>query len=93
MILFHKHTWVCSICGQGLTRKSTANRHNNNQHSGGALLVRPYDYIIRRLNGRFLPSDPSLYRHSNKGQDNSISNSVYQRHHGTRFGAIPNNNV
>jgi hypothetical protein len=60
MILFDKHTWVCSICGQGLTRKSTANRHNNNQHSGGALLVRPYDYIIRMLNGRFLPSDPSL---------------------------------
>ena len=37
-----KHSWVCSICGQGLTRKSTAVRHNNNLHSGGAVLVRPY---------------------------------------------------
>ena len=45
----------------------------------------------------FLPSDPSLYRHSNKGQDNSISNSVYQHHHGdnnrTGSGAVPNNNT
>ena len=44
-----------------------------------------------------IPSDPPLYRHSNKGQDNSISNSVYQRHHGdnnrTGFGAVPNNNT
>ena len=34
-------------------RKSTANRHNNNLHSGVALLVGPYEYIIGRLNGKF----------------------------------------
>jgi hypothetical protein len=69
-----KHTWVCSICGQGLTRKSTANRHNNNLHSGVALLVRPYEYIIGRLNGKFSQSDPSLYRHKK-----SVSDSIYQQ--------------
>jgi hypothetical protein len=67
-LILDKHTWVCSICGQGLTRKSTANRHNNNLHFGGAMIVRPYEYIIGRLNGKFLQSDPSLYRHKNGSQ-------------------------
>jgi hypothetical protein len=70
-----KHTWICSICGQGLTRKSTANRHNNNLHSGVALLVRPYEYIIGRLNGTFSQSDPSLYRR----KKNVVSGSIYQQ--------------
>jgi hypothetical protein len=70
-----KHTWICSICGQGLTRKSTANRHNNNLHSGVALLVRPYEYIIGRLNGTFSQSDPSLYRR----KENVMSDSIYQQ--------------
>jgi hypothetical protein len=29
------------------------------------MIVRPYEYIIGRLNGKFLQSDPSLYRHKN----------------------------
>ena len=73
-MILDKHTWVCSICGQGLTRKSTANRHNNNLHSGAASLVRPYEYIIGRLNGAFSQSDPSLYR-----RKKDVSNSVYQQ--------------
>jgi hypothetical protein len=90
-----KHSWVCSICGQGLTRKSTAVRHNNNLHSGGAMLVRPYDYIIGRLNGKFLQSDPSSYRHNKRSQKN-MSDSIY--HHDadnnrTGFGAVPGNIV
>src|SRR6187397_959852 len=70
-----KHTWICSICGQGLTRNSTAKRHNNNLHSGAALLVRPYEYIIGRLNGKFSQSDPSLYRR----KKNVVSDSIYQQ--------------
>jgi hypothetical protein len=69
-LILDKHTWVCSICGQGLTRKSSANRHNNNLHLGGAMIVRPYEYIIGRLNGKFLQSDPSLYRHKDRSQKN-----------------------
>jgi hypothetical protein len=61
--MFQKHTWVCSLCGQGLTRKSSANRHNNNLHSGQASVVRPFEYIIGRLSGRFhTPKDPLVYR-------------------------------
>jgi hypothetical protein len=63
---FGKHNWVCSLCGQGLTRKSTAKRHNYNLHFGGAMIVRPYDYIIGRLNGTFLQSDPLFYRQNNR---------------------------
>src|SRR5215475_5660893 len=74
-MIIDKHTWICSICGQGLTRKSTANRHNNNLHSGAALLVRPYEYIIGRLNGTFSQSDPSLYRRKKK----VVSDFIYQQ--------------
>jgi hypothetical protein len=56
------------------------------------MLVRPYDYIIGRLNGKFLQSDPSSYRHNKRSQKN-MSDSIYH-HHGadnnrTGFGAIP----
>jgi hypothetical protein len=44
----------------GSYEKSTAVRHNNNLHLEGAVLVRPYDYIIGRLNGQFLQSVPSF---------------------------------
>jgi hypothetical protein len=92
-MILDKHNWVCSICGQGLTRKSTANRHNNNLHLGGAMLVRPYDYIIGRLNGKFLQSDPSLYRHS-KGSQNDVSGSIYHDYgDNNRKGFVPGNVV
>ena len=45
--MFGKHAWMCSICGQGLTRKSSATRHNNNLHLGQAVIVRPIEYVIR----------------------------------------------
>jgi hypothetical protein len=94
-MIFDKHTWVCSICGQGLTRKSTANRHNNNLHLGGAMLVRPYEYIVGRLNGKFLQGDPSLYR-GIKGGQKYLSSSIYHDHGDndrTKFGAVPGNIV
>jgi hypothetical protein len=61
------HNWVCSVCGQGLTRKTSARRHNDNLHLGQANIVRPFDYIIGRVNGQFAtPDDPSLHRRRQK---------------------------
>ncbi|MFL6400835.1 MAG: hypothetical protein ACJ72J_14820 [Nitrososphaeraceae archaeon] len=67
-----KHTWTCATCGQGLTRKSTAVRHNNNLHSGRAMIVRPNECIVG-LNGKFLESDPLLYRRKYIRQKNTSS--------------------
>jgi hypothetical protein len=40
------------------------------------MIVRPYEYVIGRLNGKFLQSDPSLYRHKNRSQKN-MSGSIH----------------
>jgi hypothetical protein len=52
------------ICGQGFTRKHSGSRHNSNLHSGTAKLVRPFDYVIGRLNGEIASPmhDPLFYR-------------------------------
>lgn len=52
MKTFDKYTWICAICSQGFSRKPSAKRHNNNLHSRGAMIVRPLEYIIGRLNGK-----------------------------------------
>jgi hypothetical protein len=71
-----KRTCVCATCGQGFTRKSSAVRHNNILHSGQAMIVKPYDYIIGRLRGEFSPGDPGIYRSNRRNQTNS---SVYDQ--------------
>jgi hypothetical protein len=49
-------------------------RHNNNLHSGQAAVVRPFEYIICRLNGNFLtPKDPLTYR---RRKDNHLTSRV-----------------
>jgi hypothetical protein len=63
-----KHTCVCSICGQGFTRNSSATRHNINLHSGQGIIVKPYNYIIGRLRGEFSQGDPSIYRRNLKNR-------------------------
>jgi hypothetical protein len=62
--LFGKHNWICTLRRQDLTRKSSGNRHNSNLHARSAKLIRPYDYVIGRLNGEIAPliHDPLLYR-------------------------------
>ena len=58
-----QHKWVCTICGDGFTRRTSANRHNGNLHAGNGMIVRPIEYIIGRQNGRFAqPADPLSYR-------------------------------
>jgi hypothetical protein len=68
-----KHTCVCATCAQGFTRRSRAVRHIKNLHSGQAMIVKPYDYIIGRLKGEFSPSDPDVYRSNRRNQTNSLA--------------------
>jgi hypothetical protein len=61
-------TYVCSTCSQCFTRKESGKRHNNNLHSGTAKIVRFIDYIIGRISGHYLPSDPLSYRNKNNNK-------------------------
>lgn len=70
-----KHTCVCATCGQGFTRKSSGARHIHSLHAGQAMIVKPYEYIIGRLNGEFLPGDdPAAYRKDPKRLSNFFVN-------------------
>lgn len=72
-----KHTCVCATCGQGFTRMSSAIRHSDGLHSGIRMIVKPYDYIVGRIKGEFLPSDPAAYRRDRRRQTNSLANNNY----------------
>jgi hypothetical protein len=64
--MIYKCTWVCSMCSQNFTRRSSAKRHNYNLHSGNAVIVRPFEYIIGILKGKFPPgTDPLFFRRKN----------------------------
>ena len=71
-----KHTCVCATCGQGFTRKSSGVRHIYKLHSGQAMIVKPYDYIVGRLNGEFSPGNPAAYRRVRRGPTNPFVNNV-----------------
>lgn len=58
-------TWVCGTCSQGFTRKYSANRHNKNIHFGRGIIVRLLDYIVGRIEGRYVASNPLLFRKNN----------------------------
>jgi hypothetical protein len=79
-----KHTCVCATCGQGFTRNSSAVRHNNILHSGYAMIVKPYDYIIGRLRGEFSPGDPGIYRSNRRNQTTSVYNQPIQTQNNER---------
>lgn len=57
-----KINFVCTVCSETFTRKFGARRHNDSTHAGTALFVRLIDYVIGRIEGRYQPSDPRLYR-------------------------------
>jgi len=40
--------YVCTMCAQDFTRKTSANRHNTNLHEGRAVIVRFVEYIVGR---------------------------------------------
>jgi hypothetical protein len=71
-----KHTWICAICGQGFTRKTTGVRHSKNLHAGNPILVRPYEYIVGRLSGTYKQSDPLLFRRKKREGTTSKLSSV-----------------
>ena len=58
--------YVCTVCSQTFTRKYRGKIHNINLHFGMAPIVRLLDYIIGRIEGRYQPGDPLLYRRRNK---------------------------
>ena len=58
--------YVCTVCSETFTRKPSAKRHSDNNHSGTAPFVKFIDYIVGRIEGRYQPSDPLLYRHRRK---------------------------
>jgi hypothetical protein len=65
------------MCGQGFTRNSSAVRHNSVLHSGQAMIVKPYDYIIGRLKGEFSSDDPALSRRDRGKLANSLVNNYH----------------
>jgi hypothetical protein len=78
-MVIDKQIWTCATCGQGFTRRPSANRHNVNLHSGHALVIRTLEYIIGRLNGRFSePTDPLSFRHKRTSK-NQLSYSDVNR--------------
>ena len=61
--MINKQRWVCTICGDDFTRRSSATRHSRNLHAGNGMIVRPFEYIIGRQNGKFPePADPLTFR-------------------------------
>lgn len=54
--------FVCTICSQTFTRMWRGKVHNTNLHGGQSQIVRLIDYMIGRLNGLYLPNNPSDYR-------------------------------
>jgi hypothetical protein len=76
-----QHRWVCTICGDGFTRRTSAVRHNGNLHSGSGFIVRPFEYLVGRQNGTFSkPVDPLIFRknkNANYFRNNSAEYSAY----------------
>jgi hypothetical protein len=52
-----KPLWVCIICGEDFTRKSSGKRHrdNRNIHNERPVIVRYIEYIIGRAKGEYPP--------------------------------------
>jgi hypothetical protein len=83
------NSYICTICSQDFTRKESGRRHNTNLHSGTATIVRYIDYIIGRISGHYLPSDPLLYRKNKKKKHTNISSNNYDN--GSGFKVIADN--
>lgn len=65
--------YVCTACSQTFTRKWRGKIHNRDMHEGRSQTVRMIDYIVGRTSGKYLPSDPALFRRK-KGSKNGLGN-------------------
>ncbi len=88
-------TWICSLCGQGFTRRTSARRHNDHLHSAKSIIMRPIEYLVGRLQGRLpspqdplnyrrpgrhhLRNEPSMVAHDNYGKPNQPTNDNFSR--------------
>ena len=71
--------YVCTMCSQTFTRKWRGNVHNLNIHGGISQIVRMVDYIVGRASGKYVSSDPALFRRRRDikkgfGQSAAVSN-------------------
>ena len=57
---------VCALCSQDVTRRYSADRHNQNLHHGQGKIVRMIDYVIGRIAGEYNAANPLAYRSSYK---------------------------
>ena len=71
--------YVCTICAQHFTRKTSANRHNNNLHQGRAVIVRFVEYIVGRVSGMYQAEDPRQYRRKAKKNSYFPAGVVYRK--------------
>ena len=84
--------WVCATCSQDFTRKYSAQRHLRTLHGGKGDIVRTLDYIVGRMEGKYIRADPMSYRrkYRQKVQPNS---SIVAKDHSTEINAKNNSNI
>jgi hypothetical protein len=93
--MISQHRWVCTICGEGFTRRTSAKRHNGNLHTGSGMIVRLLEYIVGRQNGTFdKPIDPLSFRKRNNQKPSEISTygSTAYSHDLPNYYSIPHEN-
>jgi hypothetical protein len=93
--------YVCTMCSQTFTRRWRGNVHNLNIHGGISQVVRMVDYIIGRVNGKYVSNDPALFRRrrgikNGLGQSAAIfnySDKSYERAIAEGRGVLTKNNL
>ena len=96
-----KQNWVCVLCGETFTRRSSGNRHNLNLHSGVSMIVGFMNYVIGVLNRKYNSPDPlaaSIRRKSwinfldteTINQNNNLSYFNGERHEFKNNNSYPN---
>lgn len=68
-------SYVCTLCSEHFTRKTSGERHNLNLHLGGAEIVPIVEYLFGRSTGKYMSSHPSWFKHR-RGRVTSINNQL-----------------
>jgi hypothetical protein len=76
--------YVCILCSQTFTRRWRGNVHNINIHGGMSQTVRMVDYIVGRVSGNYLASDPALFRRG-RARNRQTASSVSVNHRDTSY--------